>query len=76
MRGQFLSLKLDGMITGTSRWVYTPEGNGTTRVTCLFEYEMPGGGLGQALNKLVVERMNNDNVEKSLNNLKTILEKR
>jgi hypothetical protein len=36
---------------------------------------MPGGGLGQAVNKLMVEKMNAENLEKSLENLKTLVEK-
>jgi uncharacterized membrane protein len=73
VKGESLLLKMDGMITGKSRWFYTPEGDGT-RVHCHFEYEMPGGSLGQAVNKLVVERMNVQNLEKSLENLKALAE--
>lgn len=73
VRGQSLLIKLDGMITGKTRWVYVSEGNGT-RVNTTFEYEMPGGSIGQAINKLVVEKMNIDNLEKSLNNLKALVE--
>lgn len=61
------------MITGTNRWVYQPEEAGI-RVTAVLDYEMPGGGLGQALNKLVVEKMNTENLEKSLSNLKALVE--
>jgi uncharacterized membrane protein len=61
------------MIMGKSRWFYTPEEEGI-RVNCRFEYDMPGGSIGQAVNKLVVERMNVQNLEKSLENLKTVVE--
>jgi coenzyme Q-binding protein COQ10 len=70
---QKISLKMEGMITGTNQWIYTPEGSGT-RVTASLDYEMPGGGIGQAINKLVVERMNAENLEKSLQKLKTVVE--
>jgi hypothetical protein len=73
VRGESLLLKMDGMITGKSRWFYIPEGD-DTRVNCRFEYEMPGGSIGQAVNKLVVERMNVQNLEKSLENLKALAE--
>ena len=73
VKGESLLLKLDGMITGKSRWFYTPEGEGT-RVNCRFEYELPGGSIGQAVNKLVVERMNVQNLEKSLEDLKKVVE--
>jgi hypothetical protein len=35
---------------------------------------MPGGGLGKIADKFVVERMNISNLEKSLENLKTLVE--
>jgi hypothetical protein len=75
VKGESLLLKLDGMITGKSRWFYVPEGD-NTRVSCRFEYEMPGGSLGQVANKLVVERMNVQNLEKSLEDLKALVESR
>ena len=50
-----------------------PEGQGT-RVTMRFEYEMPGGGVGKLFDRLVVERMNAQNLERSLENLKRLLE--
>ncbi len=71
--GQSMRISMDGMITGSNRWVYQPEGD-STRVTVTFEYEMPGGGVGQSINKLVVERKNTENLEKSLENLKAVVE--
>jgi uncharacterized membrane protein len=65
---------MDGMITGTNRWVYSPAGD-DTQVTATLEYELPGGGIGQAINKLLVEKMNAENLEKSLSNLKAVVEK-
>lgn len=65
--------QMEGMITGTNHLTYTPEGEGT-RVTMRFEYEMPGGGLGKVVDRLLVERMNAQNLEKSLANLKTLAE--
>ena len=71
--GQSAKYQMEGMITGTNHWVYTPQGGGTL-VTATFDYEMPGGVLGKMADKLVVERMNNENLEKSLNNLKKLVE--
>jgi uncharacterized membrane protein len=65
--------QMEGMITGTNHLTYTPEGEGI-RVTMRFEYEMPGGGLGKVVDRLLVERMNAHNLEKSLANLKTLTE--
>ncbi|HEX2905932.1 MAG TPA: SRPBCC family protein [Phototrophicaceae bacterium] len=68
-----LAYKMDGMITGTVRFTLTPEGSGT-RVTGRFEYELPGGGLGKIFDRLVVERLNAENMEKSLANMKAKIE--
>ena len=65
--------RMEGMIAGTNRWEYTPEGDGI-RVTATFDYEIPGGVLGQMADKMVVEKMNTENLEKSLNALKTLAE--
>ncbi len=70
---QSVTYKMEGMITGTNHWTTTAEGNGT-RLAASFNYEIPGGVLGQALNKLVVERMNAENLEKSLSNVKALVE--
>jgi uncharacterized membrane protein len=72
-RGQFATFRLEGMITGTHHWAHTPEGSGT-RTTATFEYEMPGGALGKVVDKLVVERTNSQNLEKSLEALKALAE--
>jgi carbon monoxide dehydrogenase subunit G len=67
------TIQLDGMLTGRNQWVYTPKEKGTT-VAFRLEYDMPGGGVGQAVNKLVVERTNEKNVEQSLQNLRKLVE--
>jgi hypothetical protein len=71
--GEYISYQMDGMITGVTTWTTTPEGDGTW-LSAAFEYEMPGGGVGQLVDKLVVERMNTENLETSLNNLKALVE--
>lgn len=65
--------RMEGMITGTNRMTFRPEGEGT-RVTMSFEYEMPGGGVGKLVDRLLAERMNAQNLEKSLENLKALAE--
>lgn len=64
---------MEGMIAGTNSWEYTPEGDGI-RVTAIFDYEIPGGALGQMADKMLIERMNTENLEKSLEALKTLAE--
>ena len=73
VRGEGITMQMDGMITGTNRWVYTSADGGVT-VTCTMDYDMPGGKLGQAVNKLFIEKMNAENLEKSLSNLKKLVE--
>ena len=47
-----------------------------SRVELEVDYELPWGALGQAVDKLVVERRNDREAEESLENLKNILEGR
>ena len=49
----------------------SPQGS---RVELQVDYELPLGALGQAVDKLVVERRNEREAEESLQNLKSILE--
>ena len=72
-RGEGIGLQMDGMITGTNRWIYS-DVEGGTEVTARLDYEMPGGGIGKVVNKLIVEKMNAENLEKSLTNLKNLVE--
>ncbi len=72
-RGSALTNEMDGMITGVQAWKLTPEGN-ATRVSVSFNYDVPGGGLGKILDKLMLERVNAENLEKSLENLKRVVE--
>ncbi len=71
--GQGAKYQMEGMITGTNSWVFTPQEGGTL-VTATFDYEMPGGVLGKLADKMIVERMNTENLEKSLENLKKLVE--
>lgn len=68
--GDYILIKVDGaMIHGTMRWTHTARAGGTT-LTGFFDYETEGGGLGAIADKLILERMNAENLEKSLKNLK------
>lgn len=68
-----LVMHLSGGINGTSTLDFLPSGNGT-KVTQVFEYTLPGGGLGAIADKLIVERMNEANAKKSLESLKKLVE--
>ena len=62
-----------GGIDSTWTWTYAPEGEGT-RLTCDMAYTVPGAGLGKIADKLIVERTNAKNLEKSLANIKSMVE--
>lgn len=72
-RGKLANYKMDGMITGVNNFTLVPE-NGGTRVKAYYDYDVPGGGLGKIFDKLVLERANTENLEKSLTTLKAKLE--
>jgi uncharacterized membrane protein len=73
VRGEYILYDMTGMMTGTQRWTHTREGS-MTRTTSVVDYEMPGGALGKIADKLIVERVNNKNLEQSLENLKALAE--
>ena len=70
---EYTTYRMEGMMTGTQHWTHTPE-EGGTRTATVIDYEVPGGGLGKLADKLIVERMNASNLEKSLANLKALVE--
>lgn len=71
--GDHLTIEMEGMISGTQSWQYE-QVDGGTEVSCTFDYTMKGGGLGAIADKLVAERMNTQNLEKSLESLKALVE--
>lgn len=64
---------MDGMLSGVYEEILEPV-DGGTRFTLKFDYEMPGGGVGKVIDKLVVERMNTKQLEESLENMKALIE--
>ncbi len=71
--GEWASTRFEGAITGTNTWSFQQEGSGAW-VTCVFEYDVPGGSLGQAIDRMMLEKKNAENLERGLNNLKTLAE--
>jgi uncharacterized membrane protein len=55
-------------------WVTFEERDGKTTVVYKVEYTIPGSFLGQALDKLFVERQNAKDIEQQLANLKALAE--
>ena len=72
--GSHLIFRMDGMITGAQNWRYEPEGGGT-RVACQFDYDLPGGGVGKMLDKVLFHKTNSHSIEESLRNLKARIER-
>jgi uncharacterized membrane protein len=66
--------ELKGMISGTYAETMEVEGD-AIRFILDFDYQMPGGGVGKIVDKLFVERMNAQQLEQSLENLKALAEK-
>ncbi len=71
--GKRSEYELKGMISGTYAETMESEGD-TTRYILDFDYEIPGGGFGKIVDKLVIERMNASQLEQSLENLKSLAE--
>ena len=66
-------LSMEGGMTGTMTWEVGPQGSGTT-ATLTIDYRMRCGILGKALDALLVERMNDRNAARMMENLKMISE--
>ena len=61
--------------TGPAHWLYTfDEQDGKTTVALKIDYTLPGSWLGQAVDRLLVERMNRQQVINSLAALKQQVE--
>jgi carbon monoxide dehydrogenase subunit G len=71
--GHSATTRFEGAINGSNVWTFQPE-DGGTRVTCVFEYDLPGGQIGQAVDRMVFEKQNAANLERGLNALKALVE--
>ena len=60
--------RMEGGMRGTFGWNLKPEGS-TTRVALDIDYQMRGGILGKVMDRVLVERMNEKNAERMLENL-------
>ncbi len=65
--------EMSGTMTG--KWIWSLEQDGqAVKVDFCIEYSVPGGILGKIANKLFLGRMNQNNVESTLHNLKAYCE--
>ncbi len=72
-RGKSTLYGMEGLLTGTSRWVYTPEGEATL-LTVHFSYRLPHAPLSRVADVGEAERRTAQNLHKALENLKSRVE--
>ncbi|TMI29313.1 SRPBCC family protein [Candidatus Bathyarchaeota archaeon] len=72
-RDKRIKAAFEGAMKGTMGITLVPQGN-STNATLESEYEVSGGILGKAVNKLLFERINDKNAERLLENLKMVCE--
>ena len=65
--------RFEGGMKGTWTWTLESQGKSSC-LTTEMEYEMAGGILGKAMNAMLVERMNEKNAQRMLENLKLMSE--
>jgi carbon monoxide dehydrogenase subunit G len=67
--------EVDGPMAGTFRWAFQPEGPSATLASVEVDYQLRGpSGIARAVDALLLERMNQRNMERMLENLQMILE--
>ena len=68
-----LAVRFEGGMKGNWTWTLEPRGN-ATHMDMQIDYDMGGGILGKAVNALLLERMNEKNAERFLEDLKMVSE--
>jgi len=63
----------NAVLEGQNSWLWEPEGH-STRLTVRYEHEVPRSTYAKQLECDVIRRLNAANVERSLNNIKQLLE--
>lgn len=72
-RDAYLKVKTISGIDSQFEFVFQPSGDGTY-LTIRVNYSLPGSVIGQMLNKLIIEKKNEDDLLEGLANLKSIME--
>ncbi|HLI51148.1 MAG TPA: SRPBCC family protein [Thermomicrobiaceae bacterium] len=72
-RPRRITARFTGPMTGTMSCRLEPHGD-STLATVEIDYQMPGGVLGKAADRLVAERMNERTAEHMLENIKALVE--
>jgi carbon monoxide dehydrogenase subunit G len=68
-RPHTLASRMQGAMTGEFRWELDESDGGTT-LRLRIDYEVKGGAVGRAFDALMLERMNEKNAERMVENLK------
>ena len=68
-----IKARFEGAMEGSMGIALEPQGK-STKATLETEYEVSGGVIGKAVNKLLFERINEKNAERLLENLKLVCE--
>lgn len=72
-RDEYLKVKTISGIDSQFEFFFQPSGD-ATYLTIRVNYNLPGSVIGQLLNKLVIEKKNEDDLRDGLANLKAIME--
>jgi carbon monoxide dehydrogenase subunit G len=72
-RNEQIAMNMEGSMPGTFVWTFQAHGD-STRVSIHIDYQLPGGPLGKAFDAILMERMNDKNIERTLENLQLICE--
>ena len=73
---EYLRVHTISGIDSQFEFIFEPMDDGhATRLTIRVDYRLPGSVLGQLLNKLVIEKKNEDDLSEGLQNLKAIVER-
>jgi uncharacterized membrane protein len=72
--GAHLKVQTISGIDSTFDFHFELVGEGATRLVVRVDYTLPGSFLGQMLNRLVIEKKNEEDLAQGLKNLKSILE--
>jgi uncharacterized membrane protein len=72
-RDEYMRVKTISGIDSQFEFFFQPHGSGTY-LTIRVNYSLPGSVIGQLLNKMVIEKKNEDDLRDGLANLKAIME--
>ncbi len=73
-RSRMFASRMEGAMTGEFRWDFREIEPGRSEAAVRIDYEVKGGPIGRAVDSLVLERMNEKNAERMLENLKQRVE--